>query len=164
MVICRLFGDRFHCELGNMSAISRLKGMSISGVKGYSGIPYRRLHPTFANVNIISQNNRHYTIVRGIRNIEKRGTDSEVVDGDERTNKYARRTTSTGRQIVKHIDCEEDQWGEFVFGDYDEELSDDERQTFNTILEKSRHRDGSIYKVDTWWKELFRIADRNESK
>lgn len=170
-----LFGDRFHRELGNMSTISRLKGMStISGVKGDSGKPYRRLPITSANVTIFSQNNKHYTIVRGIRNFEKRGTFSEVVAGDERTNKDACRTTSevvdTGGQIVKHLGCEEDQRrtpedqrGEFVASD-DEEVSDDERHTLNNILAKSRHRDGSIYRVDTWWKELFRIADRNESK
>ena len=164
-----LFGDRFHRELGNMSTISRLKGMStISGVKDDSGKPYRRLPITSANVTIISQNNKHYTIVQGIRNFEKRGTFSDVVVGDERTNKDACRTTlevvDTGGQIVKHLGCEEDQrrtpedqMGEFV-------ANDDERHTLNTILAKSRHRDGSIYRVDTWWKELFCIADRNESK
>ena len=60
----RWFGDRFRRELGNMSTISQLKGMStMSGVKGNSGKPYRRLPITSANVTIISQNNKLYTIV-----------------------------------------------------------------------------------------------------
>ena len=64
---------------------------------------------------------------------------------------------------MKHLGCKEDQRrtpedqrGEFVASD-DEEVSDDERHTVNTILAKSRHCDGSMYRVDTWWKEFFFI-------
>lgn len=140
-----------------------------------SGKPYRRLPITSANVTIISQNNKHSAIAESIRNIEKRGiiTISEVVAGDERENKDACRTTlevaDTGGQIVKHLGCEEDQRrapadqrAEFVVSD--DEVSDVEGYTVN-ILAKSTHRDGSIYRgMDTWWKEEYCIADRNETR
>jgi hypothetical protein len=103
----------------------------------------------------------------------------EVIAGDGKSDKddcrvapelYNKRDTSG--QIVKHTGYgEEDQRnamdnqrGEIVASN-DKEVNDDEEYTLDIILPRSRHRDGSIYRdMDRWWKSLFHIADRNESK
>lgn len=116
-----------------------------------------------------------------MKNIGTRGTVSEVIDEDDRkSDKDAFRTTSevlddksdTWGQNVNLPGFEEDQSSaaknhitEIIVSE-DEGLSDDEGYSVNGILPKSRHRDGSIYRgIDLFhWKELYRIADHNESK
>jgi len=164
------FNDRFPHEPRNIATTNRVKGDE-------SGKSDRRLSISSANVITRSQN-KHSAVTQGMKNITS-GRILEVIAGDGKSDKddcrvapelYNKRDTSG--QIVKHTGYgEEDQRnamdnqrGEIVASN-DKEVNDDEEYTLDIILPRSRHRDGSIYRdMDRWWKSLFHIADRNESK
>ncbi|XP_047059250.1 uncharacterized protein LOC124665939 [Lolium rigidum] len=162
----------------NVATVSRVQGDE-------SGKPYRPLPIPSGKVITISQDSEHYAISQGLKNIKTdnskkmkntltRGTISEVMDEDERrSDSDACRATleviagkaDTLGQNVNLTGCEEGgrsatngQMSEFLF-------SEEEGYTVNNILAESRHRDGSIYKdMDLWWKDDYRIADRNETR
>lgn len=160
--LCSLIiNDIFLPEPCNMATISR-DAESCKLYMGASG--------SSANVIIISEDNKHSVDIQGMKNIDTRGTNLEVIARDDKSDKDARRVTSkvyvkrdTSGQIVKgeQRSAMETHRGGIVANDE----SDDEEFTVNNIITKSRHRDGSIYRgMDTWWKREYLIADRNESK
>ncbi|CAN6302900.1 unnamed protein product [Urochloa humidicola] len=165
--------SRFPSEPRNMVTISQVEGEE-------SGKPYMGPPISSANVITLSQDNKQFTATQGTKSIDTGGIILEVIAGDERSNKDACRVASeticvkhnTLMQVVKHTDCvKEDQRsamdnhrGEIVASG-DKVVSDDEEYTVNNVLEKSRHRDGSIYRgMDTWWKQNYYIANRNETR
>ncbi|WVZ82294.1 hypothetical protein U9M48_029573 [Paspalum notatum var. saurae] len=138
----------------NMATISRAEGDEFS-------IPYRRVSVSSADV-----------IGLPLDNNEKRGAILDVIAGDDTTDKDACWNTSeviytehdTWVQTAKHAGSDGDERRETK--DHREIIvSDDEEYTVDTILAKSRHCDGSIYRgMDTWWKQMYNIVDRNETR
>ncbi|KAF0895176.1 hypothetical protein E2562_006877 [Oryza meyeriana var. granulata] len=167
--------SRFPWDPRNMSTISRVKGDE-------SGKPYGR-RPAISSANVIvpSQEKKHTAITQGMKNIDTRGTSSEVIGGDERSDKDEAASEviyvkyDILGQIVKHNGCgEEDRrseteehWGGIVVSDNKEVTVDEEFEEYAAtgILPQSRHRDGSIYRgMDLWWKKDYLIGDRNETR
>ncbi|KAF0909423.1 hypothetical protein E2562_036152 [Oryza meyeriana var. granulata] len=91
-----------------MSTISRVKGDE-------SGKPYGR-RPAISSANVIvpSQEKKHTAITQGMKNIDTRGTSSEVIGGDERSDKDEAASEviyvkyDILGQIVKHNGCGEE--------------------------------------------------------
>uniref|UniRef100_A0A0D3GUC6 DUF6598 domain-containing protein n=1 Tax=Oryza barthii TaxID=65489 RepID=A0A0D3GUC6_9ORYZ len=154
---------RFPWEPRYMTTINRVKGNE-------SGTPYRRPYISSANVVIPSRN-------QGMKNIDTKGTISEVIAGDEKIDKDV--TVSEvicvnydiSGQIMKHDRCGDEcrksktkeHMGGIIVSD-DKEAIDDEGFVVDNTLPESRHRDGSIYRdMDMWWKKDYHIADRNET-
>ncbi|XP_052162334.1 uncharacterized protein LOC127779565 [Oryza glaberrima] len=162
---------RFPWEPRFMTTISRVKGNE-------SGKPYRRPHISSANVIIPSQDKKDSVITQGMKNIDIKGTISEVIDGDEKTDKDVAASEviyinyDILGQTVKHDGFgdegqrskAEEHMGGIVLSD-DKEVIDDEEFIVNDVLPESRHHDGSIYRdMDMWWKRDYHIADRNETR
>lgn len=63
-----------------MTTVSRVKGDE-------SGNPYRRPHISSANVIVPSRDKKDSVITQGMKNIDTKGTISEVIDGDEQIDK-----------------------------------------------------------------------------
>lgn len=68
-----------------MTTISRVKGNEF-------GKPYRRPHISSANVIIPSQDKKYSVITQGMKNIDTKGTISDVIAGDEKIDKEVRRS------------------------------------------------------------------------
>ncbi|KAJ1263324.1 hypothetical protein BS78_09G175200 [Paspalum vaginatum] len=148
----RLF--RFPRRPRNMATISRAESDEF-------GKPYRRVPISSADV-----------ISPPLDNNEKSGAILDVIAGDDTTDKDACWNTS------EVIYIEHDTWGQtakHAGSDGDEKretedhrkivVSDDEEYTVDNILAESRHCDGSIYRgMNTWWKQMYNIADRNETR
>lgn len=139
---------------------------------GYeSGKSHRILPISCASLSIIPQGSEHSAVIQSVDNSEKKinmetsSTISEVVDKDEKGDKDTCR-----HQNVSLTDCGDDGWSTIkdstaeIIASEDKE-SDEYGYPLTSVLARSRHRDGSIYRdMDTWWKKEYRIANRNESK
>ncbi|GJN27514.1 hypothetical protein PR202_gb15544 [Eleusine coracana subsp. coracana] len=135
-----------------MAIISQLKGDEYG--KSY------RIPISFASISIIPKGSEHSAVIQSTENSEKKKS-------LETRGKDAYRG-----QNVSLTDCGDDGWSTIkdstaetiVFGE-DKEVSDDNEYPVTNVLARSRHRDGSIYRdMDSWWKEEYHIANRNENK
>jgi hypothetical protein len=76
--------------------------------------------------------------------------------------------TDSRRTTSEAMDSNGDTRGQIVnaIGREEDALREKKGYTVHNVLAHSRHRDGSMYwdSDSLWWKQDYRIVDRNESK
>lgn len=145
---------------------------------------YRQPSTSSGKFVVVLQGAEHSAITKGMKNFST--DNSEKMKGMETkaaislVDEYEMRSENDAcKTILEVIDGKHDEWGQNINLTGSEEdqriaikdhtaeiiIGDAKEYTEDNVLAESRHHDGSIYRdMDLWWKEDYRIADRNESK